>query len=350
MAQVTGDPVIGTFNGKPGEFDLLSYIDDDGDLMDRLGINAPSPVMGENNLKLVDVNTSEYITLQPPTPQQDFGSNINQTCYYAIDTEEVSGFQGIAEVSDSNGCNNIGHVIQLDNTSHATTAVDSTAHIIINAPDNISPFVMETNDNTSPVVLNASSPVVLNASSPVVLNASSNSEPTVILAQEASNGVFFITGDSYNTPVNSVNLLGTQPVIPLTTTMSPGISGAPVESEIPCGSDASPMSIEQPNTPSPSPAKTGPTKPRTYRRQRVKKPKKYEIMEELVDPLEEKKRLNAINAKKNRDRKKDKLKDLGERVDAVTRERDMLRKEVEELKKREKQLREALLMKNYTGL
>ncbi|KAK7071319.1 hypothetical protein SK128_000225 [Halocaridina rubra] len=86
-----------------------------------------------------------------------------------------------------------------------------------------------------------------------------------------------------------------------------------------------------------SKAETPPKKRR--RRNRPRKEKVYEISEPLQDPLKEKQRLNAINAKKNRDKKRDQLKNLDFRVKTVTRERDLLRAEVEMLRKRENELR-----------
>merc|ERR1712121_224189 len=54
------------------------------------------------------------------------------------------------------------------------------------------------------------------------------------------------------------------------------------------------------------------------------KPKLYERDEPLSDPEEEKKRMNAINAKKNRDRQKNKLQELETTVSTLTTERDSL--------------------------
>jgi len=54
------------------------------------------------------------------------------------------------------------------------------------------------------------------------------------------------------------------------------------------------------------------------------KPKLYEREEPLSDPEEEKKRLNAINAKKNRDKNKNRMQDLESQVANLTSERDSL--------------------------
>lgn len=86
------------------------------------------------------------------------------------------------------------------------------------------------------------------------------------------------------------------------------------------------------------------------RRRRPKKDKIYEITEQFEDPVLEKKRLNAINAKKNRDRKKNMLRELGDKVSLVTKERDELRKEVLKLKEREHALRQQLEAKYGVSL
>ncbi|KAK8754502.1 hypothetical protein OTU49_016511 [Cherax quadricarinatus] len=81
---------------------------------------------------------------------------------------------------------------------------------------------------------------------------------------------------------------------------------------------------------------------KAQRKRRPRKPKVYEREDPFEDPAEERRRLNAINAKKNRDYKKKALQELDEKVQAVTQEKDKLEKEVEELKQREQQLREEL--------
>jgi len=60
------------------------------------------------------------------------------------------------------------------------------------------------------------------------------------------------------------------------------------------------------------------------RRRRDPKPKLYQREEPLSDPEEEKKRQNAINAKKNRDKQKNRLQDLDALVKSLTLERDEL--------------------------
>jgi len=60
------------------------------------------------------------------------------------------------------------------------------------------------------------------------------------------------------------------------------------------------------------------------KRRRELKVKLYERDEPLSDPEEEKKRMNAINAKKNRDRQKNKLQELETTVSTLTTERDSL--------------------------
>jgi len=60
-----------------------------------------------------------------------------------------------------------------------------------------------------------------------------------------------------------------------------------------------------------------------------KKPKLYE-MEPLNDPVAEKNRLNALNAKKNRDRKKQQLQEAVEEIDRLKEENEDLRSEAEQ--------------------
>lgn len=83
--------------------------------------------------------------------------------------------------------------------------------------------------------------------------------------------------------------------------------------------------------------------PRGRKVEVTQKPKLYEREEPLSDPEEEKKRQNAINAKKNRDKQKNKMQDLDAQVNALTAERDSLEISNIKLKKKceafEKQLR-----------
>jgi len=61
------------------------------------------------------------------------------------------------------------------------------------------------------------------------------------------------------------------------------------------------------------------------RRKREPKVKLYEREEPMSDPEEEKKRMNAINAKKNRDKQKTRLQELETLVKTLTAERDTLK-------------------------
>lgn len=79
------------------------------------------------------------------------------------------------------------------------------------------------------------------------------------------------------------------------------------------------------------------------RRRRDPKPKLYQREEPLSDPEEEKKRQNAINAKKNRDKQKNRLQELEAQVKSLTAERDALQNSNNKLKRKsdafERQLR-----------
>ncbi|KAG7155840.1 uncharacterized protein LOC121854452 [Homarus americanus] len=85
------------------------------------------------------------------------------------------------------------------------------------------------------------------------------------------------------------------------------------------------------------------TKVKAPRQRRPKKTKIYEREDPFEDPVAEKRRQNAINAKKNRDNKKKLLEDLDDKVAAVTRERDDLEQEVKQLRQREQELRQELM-------
>merc|ERR1719507_1310977 len=62
-----------------------------------------------------------------------------------------------------------------------------------------------------------------------------------------------------------------------------------------------------------------------------KKQKLYE-MEPLKDPVAERNRLNALNAKKNRDRKKQQLQEADEEISRLREENDDLREEGDRIK------------------
>lgn len=74
------------------------------------------------------------------------------------------------------------------------------------------------------------------------------------------------------------------------------------------------------------------------RKSRERKTKLYERQEPFEDPNKEKKRQDAINSKKNRDKKKEQLEDLRNKVSRVLAEKDKLKEELEELRKREAEL------------
>jgi len=65
--------------------------------------------------------------------------------------------------------------------------------------------------------------------------------------------------------------------------------------------------------------------PRGRKGETAPKPKLYQREEPLSDPEAEKKRQNAINAKKNRDKQKNKMQELEAQVTALTSERDSLK-------------------------
>jgi len=65
--------------------------------------------------------------------------------------------------------------------------------------------------------------------------------------------------------------------------------------------------------------------PRGRKGEAAPKPKLYQREEPLSDPEAEKKRQNAINAKKNRDKQKNKMQELEAQVTSLTSERDSLK-------------------------
>lgn len=77
------------------------------------------------------------------------------------------------------------------------------------------------------------------------------------------------------------------------------------------------------------------------KKRRARKTKVYE-MDPLEDEKEEKKRLNAINAKKHRDKQKEERANLAKELQKVTAERDNLLQLVQQLKQSEAQLRQML--------
>jgi len=104
-------------------------------------------------------------------------------------------------------------------------------------------------------------------------------------------------------------------------------------------SDDSNFSLNEDSSPPPSPQEVKPLVPSTpaenqdtrpsaggkvSKRRRELKVKLYERDEPLSNPEEEKKRQNAINAKKNRDKQKNKLQELETQVTSLTTERDSL--------------------------
>merc|ERR1719277_708577 len=70
-----------------------------------------------------------------------------------------------------------------------------------------------------------------------------------------------------------------------------------------------------------------------------KKQKLYE-MESLNDPVAEKNRLNALNAKKNRDRKKQQLAEAEEEIEELRAEMENNREELDEVRHQLDQLRQ----------
>lgn len=92
------------------------------------------------------------------------------------------------------------------------------------------------------------------------------------------------------------------------------------------------VSYSAPSSPAAVDTKSGGGK--APRRRRDPKPKLYERDEPLNNPEEEKKRQNAINAKKNRDKQKNRLQELEELVKSLTNERDTLKASNIKLKKK----------------
>lgn len=94
------------------------------------------------------------------------------------------------------------------------------------------------------------------------------------------------------------------------------------------------------HTPPSPPHQAGGRKAR--RAPRVKRTKLYEQTEKFDDPVKEKRRLDAINSKKNRDLKKATLAELRRQVEEYMVQRDQLQQEVEALKQREAELTQQL--------
>lgn len=86
--------------------------------------------------------------------------------------------------------------------------------------------------------------------------------------------------------------------------------------------------------------------PKQRRRPRV--PKVYDRTEPFADPELEKKRLNAISAKKNRELKKEQSATMKKKLENAMREKDELQRELREMKLREEALRTELEKKGVT--
>lgn len=90
-----------------------------------------------------------------------------------------------------------------------------------------------------------------------------------------------------------------------------------------------------------SPARPGASR-RGRRVSQSPREKLYERKERFDDPVQEKKRIDAINSKKNRDRRAAELSELREKVERYTRHRDTLLREVQALRQREADLQRHL--------
>ncbi|XP_068230223.1 uncharacterized protein [Palaemon carinicauda] len=77
---------------------------------------------------------------------------------------------------------------------------------------------------------------------------------------------------------------------------------------------------------------------------KAKKPKVYEITQPFEDKEMERKRLNAVNAKRHRDMQKEARERDVRELQEVKNERDMLKKQVEELRKSEALLKKQMLV------
>lgn len=90
-----------------------------------------------------------------------------------------------------------------------------------------------------------------------------------------------------------------------------------------------------------SPARPGASR-RGRRVSQSPREKLYERKERFDDPVQEKKRIDAINSKKNRDRRAAELSELREKVERYTRHRDALLRDVQILRQREADLQRHL--------
>lgn len=98
---------------------------------------------------------------------------------------------------------------------------------------------------------------------------------------------------------------------------------------------------DQPPT-SPDSPSSSPDGRKARRPPKSKRNKLYEQTEKLDDPILEKRRLDAINSKKNRDRRKESLTQLRQQVEEFTAQRNKLQQDVEYMRQREAQLQQQL--------
>jgi len=157
-----------------------------------------------------------------------------------------------------------------------------------------------------------------------------NGVPAAAIGFEGLQEPQQIVGTPYQPP-EVVSYVDLTPVItPYGYENSPSHYSEDSNSNFSFNEDSSPPPSPQEVKPfvSSTPAQTQDTRSsaggKVSRRRRELKVKLYERDEPLSDPEEEKKRQNAINAKKNRDKQKNKLQELQNQVNTLTTERDSL--------------------------
>lgn len=131
----------------------------------------------------------------------------------------------------------------------------------------------------------------------------------------------------------------------------PETPAAPVDTNTDTIHSYSTVSVQKPKTiKCKRPASFNKTKQMTLKSQgkklsiNIRRKKKLYEMSSLADPVAEKNRLNAINAKKNRDRKKQQLQEAEVEIEKLREENDELRAETDNYKDQLEQARRELQM------
>lgn len=340
MDEFVGNNVMGTVGPLDGDsFNMLTYLDDTS-LLNQLGLE-PTTLTDDCHTKLLDSNTTDnYTELVPPLPSQQESNNYTELL---APSPQDGGGNCYMKLLDASV--NYDDLLPSNLPQQETCVTDGQATYYTITLDVEPPHVdnVERGATTSNTLLDTS---VIGTLNPLILSATP-------VAQTQQHLTTLTVNDSEQLGLNNTPMIiqlqdNTSAVLTSPEEVVDSLSPSPlVPNKNRGGETRQPKrgNRKRQQTEEEAAAGTAQVKPAPKRR-RPKKEKKYEITKPIEDPDEEKKRLNAINAKKNRDKKKDLLKELSEKVLAVAKERDNLLQEVESLKQREASLRKQLAAKH----